>query len=509
MGAPKGGLGMRSHAGMRRDGELTIFQTGPSSAAAGSASQRNVTSSTSSSSSLSSSLTSPARRPVFVGAACSESPVLSRSLNDCEIARNASGGRGSSDKDANFIAMRAEEKRIMAQRLLPQRSQESLFSGDETDTDEESGHLSLGIRDERRPYHHSDHLESYNGSCIDQSHSRRRSSSSTSSIGSASSREDYQEGQTLLQMEEHGMASSATSGTSTGTDDLHSDEAEHSSISESKEKVDSEDAEENGYASKECEKSDCDDIAKATIKCLCHTGSLCDECAPPKLQQRNSSTDNGTDASGSKGTTHNSSLPSQAQATLLSSNSNVGPLTSPSQRNPENEAHDVELIATALWALASAQGAERGQGVMAQLDCSRVPGMELGTYLKRVLRSINLNDAEASSDNDLRDRFTIGFRLLGCALVLMDRLVARTSHREAPLVVSQLNVHRLLLCSMMIVSKFSEDEPLNNAFWASAGGMPLPELNECELMLVKLLDFDSRVADEDFVNLLRRLRISV
>ncbi|GBG29851.1 Cyclin-P1-1 [Hondaea fermentalgiana] len=180
------------------------------------------------------------------------------------------------------------------------------------------------------------------------------------------------------------------------------------------------------------------------------------------------------------------------------------------QRRPEQEAQEIDLVARALWALASVRGAQRGEAIMARLDCSQVPGMELGKYLKRVLRSLNKNDVETvSRDNVLQMRFTVGFRLLGSALVLIDRLIARTSHRDAPLLVSQLNAHRLMLCCMMLVSKFSEDEPLNNAFWASTGGMPLAELNECELILFKLLDFETRVAEEDFVLLLQRLGIVI
>ncbi|XP_057787227.1 cyclin-U1-1-like [Salvia miltiorrhiza] len=80
------------------------------------------------------------------------------------------------------------------------------------------------------------------------------------------------------------------------------------------------------------------------------------------------------------------------------------------------------------------------------------------------------------------------------AFVYIDRLL----HRYPDSLVVSLNVHRLLVTSVMIASKTLDDEHYNNAFYARVGGVSNSELNKLELELLFLLDFDVTVSSRIF-----------
>ncbi|XP_042065750.1 cyclin-U1-1-like isoform X2 [Salvia splendens] len=80
------------------------------------------------------------------------------------------------------------------------------------------------------------------------------------------------------------------------------------------------------------------------------------------------------------------------------------------------------------------------------------------------------------------------------AFVYIDRLL----HRYPDSLVVSLNVHRLLVTSVMIASKILDDEHYTNAFYARVGGVSNPELNKLELELLFLLDFEVTVSSRVF-----------
>ncbi|KAG6423473.1 hypothetical protein SASPL_113869 [Salvia splendens] len=80
------------------------------------------------------------------------------------------------------------------------------------------------------------------------------------------------------------------------------------------------------------------------------------------------------------------------------------------------------------------------------------------------------------------------------AFVYIDRLL----HRYPDSLVVSLNVHRLVVTSVMIASKILDDEHYNNAFYARVGGVSNPELNKLEVELLFLLDFNVTVSSRVF-----------
>ncbi|KAL9248101.1 hypothetical protein vseg_021461 [Gypsophila vaccaria] len=80
------------------------------------------------------------------------------------------------------------------------------------------------------------------------------------------------------------------------------------------------------------------------------------------------------------------------------------------------------------------------------------------------------------------------------AYIYIDRLV----HRHPQMMLLTLNVHRLLLTTLMVASKILDDVQYNNAFYAKVGGVSNVELNRLELDLLFLLDFEVMVSSPVF-----------
>jgi len=79
-------------------------------------------------------------------------------------------------------------------------------------------------------------------------------------------------------------------------------------------------------------------------------------------------------------------------------------------------------------------------------------------------------------------------------LVYIDRIVKW----HPGFVVSGLNIHRLLVTSIMLAVKFSEDVFFSNAHYAKVAGLSVSELNKLEQRFVQLLHWRLHVLPEEF-----------
>ncbi len=70
------------------------------------------------------------------------------------------------------------------------------------------------------------------------------------------------------------------------------------------------------------------------------------------------------------------------------------------------------------------------------------------------------------------------------ALIYIDRLMQKSSLRP-----TRLNVHRLLMTSVLLAIKFSEDFYYDNEYYSKVGGMTQRELNALEKEMLSMLDF--------------------
>lgn len=79
------------------------------------------------------------------------------------------------------------------------------------------------------------------------------------------------------------------------------------------------------------------------------------------------------------------------------------------------------------------------------------------------------------------------------AHIYMDRFLQKTDGH-----LTSLNVHRLLITSVMVAAKFIDDAFFNNAYYARVGGVSTAEMNRMELKFLFSLDFRLQVNVETF-----------
>ncbi|CDS12150.1 hypothetical protein LRAMOSA04345 [Lichtheimia ramosa] len=101
-----------------------------------------------------------------------------------------------------------------------------------------------------------------------------------------------------------------------------------------------------------------------------------------------------------------------------------------------------------------------------------VPNIKIDAYLARIQKFTPYN-------NDA----------LLCILVYFDRI----SKLQPKFVLNSLNIHRLLIASIVVASKFTSDVFYPNARYAKVGGLPLVELNKLEMEFLFMCDFDLHV----------------
>ncbi|SAM02574.1 hypothetical protein [Absidia glauca] len=103
------------------------------------------------------------------------------------------------------------------------------------------------------------------------------------------------------------------------------------------------------------------------------------------------------------------------------------------------------------------------------------PGISIHAYLTRILKFAPFSNEALLS-----------------LLVYFDRIALKQRYA-----VNSFNVHRLLITSIVVASKFTSDVYYPNSRYAKVGGLPLLELNQLELEFLFLCEFQLHVPLED------------
>jgi hypothetical protein len=80
------------------------------------------------------------------------------------------------------------------------------------------------------------------------------------------------------------------------------------------------------------------------------------------------------------------------------------------------------------------------------------------------------------------------------ALVYIDRII----QSNPTFVVNSLNIHRLLITSIMLAAKFFDDQYYNNAYYAKVGGVPCNEVNQLEVEFLFMCNFTLCVTTDTY-----------
>lgn len=116
-------------------------------------------------------------------------------------------------------------------------------------------------------------------------------------------------------------------------------------------------------------------------------------------------------------------------------------------------------------------------------DSGNIPGISLADYLTRIMTY-----SQATS------------RSLVLALSYIDKLNDDT---DCPVSLNRFNIHRLLGVSIMVATKFYDEEYLSNEKWGSILGLTLDEINKLERKFLIYMNFEINTKIECFINYLQ------
>ncbi|XP_002966846.2 cyclin-U4-1 [Selaginella moellendorffii] len=118
----------------------------------------------------------------------------------------------------------------------------------------------------------------------------------------------------------------------------------------------------------------------------------------------------------------------------------------------------------------------------------RAPSISIDKYLERIFKYANCSPS----------CFVVAY-------VYIDRFI----QQKPSLPITSLNVHRLLVTSVMVAAKFLDDAYYNNAYYAKVGGVNTQEMNRLELEFLFHLNFRLQVTVSVFESYCNRLEKEV
>lgn len=116
------------------------------------------------------------------------------------------------------------------------------------------------------------------------------------------------------------------------------------------------------------------------------------------------------------------------------------------------------------------------QLVMSKFTSVYPPAVSVLEYLERILKFARCSDS----------CFVV-------ALIYIDRIIETRN-----IVISNLNVHRILIASILLAAKFLDDLFYNNSYYAKLGGITTQEMNTLELEFLHFIAFSLNVSSELF-----------
>eukprot|EP00804_Cyclotella_cryptica_P020662 CCRYP_003472-RA/>CCRYP_003472-RA protein AED:0.35 eAED:0.35 QI:758/1/1/1/0.5/0.33/3/116/393 len=138
----------------------------------------------------------------------------------------------------------------------------------------------------------------------------------------------------------------------------------------------------------------------------------------------------------------------------------------------------VKVLAVVLERLvgANAHLSEEDKGQVTKFHALRAPVIGIGPYLQRIHKYASCS----------KECFIL-------ALIYIDRLIQRNNF-----LLTELNVHRVVITAVLLAAKFFDDAYYNNAYYAKVGGVLVSELNSLEVEFLFRINFSLRVAPDVF-----------
>lgn len=119
-------------------------------------------------------------------------------------------------------------------------------------------------------------------------------------------------------------------------------------------------------------------------------------------------------------------------------------------------------------------GVDRSQ--VTKFHAEKVPTISIANYLSRIFKYASCSP----------ECFVL-------SLIYIDRLIDRHDF-----VLTYLNVHRIILTSIVLSAKFFDDQYFNNSYYAKVGGVTCQEMNSLELEYLFLINFSLHVTPKEY-----------
>jgi len=152
------------------------------------------------------------------------------------------------------------------------------------------------------------------------------------------------------------------------------------------------------------------------------------------------------------------------------------------------EEKKVRRLASSLANLAS-----KGKRETRAFTGSSIPKISLDNYLLRMCGYLNKLQPQ------FVDGVSLGYRALVISMIFLDRMY--TKHKNFEL--TEANVHRLTMTTVLLATKLTEDVAVPNSWWCQVGGVSLQELNKLEGQLCSLLEWNLHISEIEFFSTIR------
>jgi len=126
----------------------------------------------------------------------------------------------------------------------------------------------------------------------------------------------------------------------------------------------------------------------------------------------------------------------------------------------------------------------RNHTIVTRFHALRAPQITIESYLRRIAKYSNCSE----------ECFVL-------ALIYIDRLI----RNNGSFLVNSLNVHRLMITSIMLGAKFFDDQYFNNKYFGSVGGVSCKEINLLEIEFLFMINFNLYVKTETYATYNQRL----
>ncbi len=120
----------------------------------------------------------------------------------------------------------------------------------------------------------------------------------------------------------------------------------------------------------------------------------------------------------------------------------------------------------------------RSTSIISKFESSYAPNISIFQYFERINKHTKIPES-----------------CFIASLIYIDRLISVTD-----CLINNLNVHRVIITSILIATKFLEDEYFNNSFYAKIGGISTAEINLLEIEFLRLINFSLYVSPTSYSN---------